>query len=121
MKTISETLQNNLYGLYYGNRIILPFSGTILKMVLDNDIYMDFSPDSKTVFIKESEQFMEIYFKAEDNLDEVVSKFENIKLIIVEKGADIFNFDNHKKIALQLEEGHKVKVIEIDEDILFIE
>ena len=119
--TIEEVIKNNLYGLYYGNRVILPFGGTLLKIIIDNDILLDFSPTSEEVFVRETDDYLEIYFKHIDRVSDVVSKYESIKLVIVEKDKDIFNFENHKKIALRLEENRKLKIEEIDEDILFIE
>lgn len=120
-KTIEEVLKNKLYGLYYGNRVILPFGGTLLKVIVDNDILLNFSPQSEELFIRETEDYLELYFKHIDRLSDVVSKYETIKLVIVENEKDIFDFGNHKKLALRLEENHKLKIEEIDEDILFIE
>ena len=55
------------------------------------------------------------------SVKDVVSKYEAIKIVIVEKGKDIFNFANHKKLAFYLEEKHQVKIEETEEDILFLE
>lgn len=120
-KTLDEVVKNNLFGLYYGNRVILPFDGIILKIILDKDVLLDFSPSSETVFIGETADYMEIYFKGIDRLSDVISKYECIKLVIVEKGKDIFDFSNHRKLALHLEEKHKLRIEEINDDILFIE
>lgn len=120
-KTLDEVINNNLYGLYYGNRVILPFSGTLLKIIIDKNILLDFSPASETIFIRETDDYMEIYFKDIEKLTDIVSKYECIKLVIVEKEKDIFDFNNHRKIALHLEEKHKLRIEKINDDILFIE
>ena len=44
METIENALKNNLPGLYYGNRILLPFSCWLLKIIIivvekDKDIF----------------------------------------------------------------------------------
>lgn len=121
MKTIEEALKYGQYGLYYGNRAILPFNCEILKVIIDDDIIMNFSPDSKLIYIHESANYTEIYFKQYKNLKDVVSKYEAVKLIAVEKDKDIFNFDNHIKLVIHIEDEHKLKIEKTDEDILFIE
>ena len=55
------------------------------------------------------------------DLKGTVSKYENIKMVVCEKNDNIFDFNNHKKIALYLEEKHNVKIEKTDADILFIE
>ena len=42
-------------------------------------------------------------------------------MVVVEKGEDIFKIENHKKLALYIEEKHNVKIEKTDDDILFIE
>ncbi|MCL5030934.1 MAG: hypothetical protein M1480_18155 [Bacteroidetes bacterium] len=121
MKTIEDSLKNNLKGLYYGNRILLPFNCYLLKVIIEDDIIMDFSPNSKSIYVHEEDNFTEIYFKQFKNIKDTVSKYETIKLIAVEKAKDIFNFDNHYKLAVHIEEEHKLTIEKTDEDILFIE
>jgi len=121
MKTIDEALNTNSGGLYYGNRAILPFNCFLLKVIIEDEIIMDFSPSSKTVYVGEGDDYTEIYFKEFKNLKEVVSKYETIKLIAVEKGKDIFNFENHIKLDIHVGEEHKLTIEKTDEDILFIE
>ncbi len=121
MKTLDEVLNNNLTGLYYGNRVLLPFAGYILKVIVDDKIVMDFSPSSDEIFIKETGQYTEIYFKQYSNLKEAIHKYETIKLIVVEKDKDVFNFKDHRKLDLRLGEKHKLIIETTDEDILFIE
>ena len=121
MATLNEILKNKPTGLYYKNRLILPFQGVFLKVIVDDDIIMDFSPSSKHVYLSEIEDYTDIYFKEYKHLKDAVSKYEAIKMVLVEKGKDIFNFDNHKKIVIYLDEKHRVKIEETEEDILFIE
>ncbi len=121
MATLEEALNKKLTGLYYDNRLILPFHVHFIKVICDTDIITDFSPSSKGIFVREDQDFTDIYFHEYKNLKDVVSKFEVIKMVVVEKGKDIFNFDNHKKIILHLKEKHTVLIEKTDEDILFIE
>jgi hypothetical protein len=65
-----------------------------------------------------NEDFTEIYFYDYEILSEVVNRFEKIKLIVVERGRDIFDFSNHRKIALSIEEKHKIFISEINDDTL---
>lgn len=121
MKSLDEVLKNKNTGLHYGNRIILPFTGYILKAVVDKEIVTDFGPASSGASINETPDFIEIYFLDYPELSETISEFESIKLVVVEKGKDVFDFKNHRKIALHLKEKHSVEIEEINEDILFIE
>ncbi len=121
MKSIEEIISDKQNGLHYGNRIILPFKCHFLKVIFNDDIITDFSPSSKGIFIREEEEFTDVYFHDYDNLKEELSKYENIKMVVVEKGKDIFDQNNHLKIALYLEDKHIVKIEKTDADILFIE
>lgn len=121
MSTIKNALDKNLNGLCYGNRVILPFKGTFLKVIIENDIITDFSPSSKGIFVREDENFTELYFLEIKDLKESVSKYENIKMVVCEKEDNLFDVKNHQKIALYIEERHNVKIEKTDEDILFIE
>ena len=121
MNTIKEALDKNLNGLCYGNRVILPFKASFLKVIIEDDIITDFSPSSKGIYIREDKNYTDLYFLEIKDLKESITKYENIKMVVAEKGDDIFNVDNHKKIALYLEEKHNVKIEKTDDDILFIE
>ena len=113
--------EKNLEGLYYGNRLILPFQCMFLKVVVNRDIITDFSIRSKYVSISEEENSTSLYFHEYENLKETISEFEAIKLVIVEKGKDIFDLNNHIKLAIYLEDKHKLRIEKTDDDILFIE
>ena len=121
MYTINEVLQNKIYGLNYYNRLILPFKAHFLKVIIDSEIITDFSPGSKGIFVREKEDFTDVYFNNYKDLKKSVSKYEAIKMVVVEKGKDIFNFDNHIKLALYLKDKHKVSIEHCEEDILFLE
>lgn len=121
MRTIDEVLKNNLHGLHYDNRIILPFRAEILKAIVENDIVTDFSSVNSGAHYKISDDFTDVYFYDYKNLSEVVTEYETIKLVVVEKGKDLFDFSNHRKLALHLLDKHKLTIEELNEDILFIE
>lgn len=121
MLTISEVLRENKKGLYYGNRVLLPFHCTILKIVIEKDNIYDFSIREKGAFVNEGQDYTEIYFVDYPDLDANISKYENIKMIVVDKGKDIFDFANHRKIALHLESNHLLSIQEPDENTIFIE
>lgn len=121
MKTLDDALKNNSHGLHYGNRVLLPFKVDILKAVIENDIITDFSSTKKGASYSVNNGFTEIYFYDYENLEDVVTMHEKIKLVVVEKEKDIFNFSQHRKIALHVDENHKLLISEINEDTLFIE
>ena len=81
----------------------------------------DFSPSDKGVFVSENSDFMEIYFYDYDDLKDVISKYEAIKMIVVEKGKDVFSMKNHIALALHPEENNKLRIEKISENQIFIE
>lgn len=121
MKTIDETVKNNINGLYYGNRVLLPFKAEILKAIIEKDIITDFSTTHKGAQYNKTEYYTEIYFLDYDDLAESLSKYETIKLVVVEDGKDIFDLKNHKRLILHLQEKHVIRIEEADGEILFIE
>lgn len=121
MKSISEVLKEKKSGLYFGNRVLLPFSCHIIKLNIENDLITDFSPSDKGVHVSENPDFMEIYFYDYKDLSDVVTKFEAIKIIVVEKGKDIFNPKNHIALALHPEENHILRIEKLGENQIFIE
>lgn len=121
MSTIENALEKKLNGLYYGNRALLPFNCHFLKVIIEDEIITDFSSHSKGIILKEEKDFTDLYFPGLKSLNDSVSKFEAIKMVVVEKGENIFDSNNHKKIAVYLEEKHKLKIEKTDDDILFIE
>lgn len=121
MKKLKEVLENKLSGMYYGNRVLLPFKADILKAIIENDIIMDFSDFSEQAEYEIKDDRTEIYFYGYDDLNNFVTKYETIKLIVVEEGDSIFNRENHKRLILHVKENHELKIEEAGEDSIFIE
>lgn len=121
MNSLEQALVDKKIGLYYGTRVILPFVADILKAVIDDDLITDFSPISEGAYYEKFENYTEIYFFDHDDILKDVSKYETIKLVVVDEDDDIFNFDHHKKISLNPEENHKLVITEIDNDVVFID
>jgi hypothetical protein len=121
MKTINEVLKEKKSGLYFGNRALLPFSCHIIKLNIENDLITDFSPSDKGVHVSENPDFMEIYFYDYKDLGDVITKYEAIKMIVVEKGKDIFNTKNHITLALHPEENNQLRIEKLGENQIFIE
>ncbi len=90
MKSIEEIISEKQNGLHYGNRIILPFKCHFLKVIFNDDIITDFSSGAKGIFIREEEEFTDVYFHDYSNLKEELSKYENIKMVVVEKSKKHF-------------------------------
>jgi hypothetical protein len=121
MKTFKDALSKNMIGIYYGNRVLLPFHCHILKIVIENNIITDFSPNNKGAFINEYPEYTEIYFLDYPDLEEKITKYEVIKMVIVEKNEDLFDFNKHLKISLHLDENHRLLIKEIDENTILID
>jgi hypothetical protein len=121
MYSIKEVLTKNIHGLYYNNRLILPFRAEFLKVIVASDIITDFSRGSKGIYIRETEDYTGIYFREYKDLKDVVSKYEAIKAVVVERGENLFDFNNHLKLSFYLEDHHKVKIEKCDQDIIFLE
>ena len=121
MKTIDQVLNEKIKGLFFGPRVILPFVADILKVVIDDDIVTDFSPLSEIAYYEKQDDFTEIYFFEHKDILKDVSKYEVIKMIVVEEGKDMFDFKNHRKIALNPLEKHQIEISELDDELIFIE
>jgi hypothetical protein len=113
--------EKNLEGLHYGNRLILPFHCIFLKVVINREIITDFSSTSKFINVVEGIDYTDLYFREYENIKETLSKFESIKMVVVEKNKTIFDFKNHVKLVVYLEDKHKLKIEKTNEDFLFIE
>src|SRR5690606_18761649 len=108
-------------GLYFGNRLILPFHANFLKVIIDDEIIYDFSPGSKGIMIVEEKEFTNLYFLEHQLLKDSVYKYEAVNMIAVEKSKNIFDKAKHTKLPVYLEENHPVKLEEACNDMLFIE
>lgn len=121
MKKLKEVLQNKVAGMYYGNRILLPFKVDILKAIIENDIIMDFSDFSEDAEYEIKEDRTELYFYGYKDLSDFVTKYETIKLVVVEEGDDIFNEKSHQRIILHIKEKHTLEIEQAGENDIFIE
>lgn len=121
MTAISEILAKGTDGLYYGNRLVLPFHCEPLKVIIEDDIITDFSPSAKGISLRYADGFMDVYCLEYDNLKDSISKFEAIKFVAVEKGEDIFDEKKHLKFVVYLKEKNKTRIELADKDILFFE
>ncbi|MBE2281429.1 MAG: hypothetical protein IAE91_13645, partial [Ignavibacteriaceae bacterium] len=84
-------------------------------------IFTDFSPSNKGINIVEHEEFTDLYFCEFEAIKDKLSKYEPVKLIVVEKECDIFDVSKHIKIAVYIEDKHEAKIEFTDQDILFLE
>ncbi len=121
MKTIKEVLNGNGSGLYYGNRVLLPFRAEILKIVIDSNIITDFSKKPHGAKVRVTDNYTEIYFCDYKNLEEELTDYDVIKLALVQQGDNIFDFEKHIPIELAIEAKHKLSIKKIGDDKLFYE
>lgn len=121
MKKLSEVLEKDLHGLYYGNRVLLPFPAEILKIVIGREIITDFSKKPHGASIRVANDYTEIYFCDYKNLEEELADYEVIKVVLVEQGNDIFDFKNHISLELDPEEKHILSIAQIGDDLIFFE
>lgn len=121
MSLLNNVLKEKKNGLFYGSRVILPFVADIFKAIVDDNIIVDFSPISEIAYYEKYDNFTEVYFFEHKDILKDVSKYEVIKLVLVEEGEDIFDLKNHRKISLNPVEPHKLEIEEISDELLFIE
>lgn len=121
MKTINEVLNENGSGLYYGNRVLLPFKAEILKIVIDSEIITDFSKQFHGAQVRVTDFYTEIYFFDYKNLEEELTEYDLIKVVLVQQGENIFNVENHIPIELSIESKHKLTIKKISDDKIFFE
>ena len=121
MKTIEEALNNNSNGLYYGNRVLLPFQAEILKIVIDSDIITDFSKQLHGASVRVTDYYTEIYFCDYKDLEEELTKYDLIKIVLVQQGKDVFNLNNHIPIELKIESKHQLTINKISDNEIFFE
>jgi hypothetical protein len=121
MKTINDVLNDNSPGLYYGNRILLPFQAEILKIVIDSQIIANFSKQPHGASVRVTDDYTEIYLCDYKDLEEELTKYDLIKIVLVQQGKDIFNFENHIPLELSIESNHKLSIKKIGTDEIFFE
>ncbi len=110
MNSVQKAIEEKKHGIYYNNRLILPFKCEFLKIIFEDYIITNFSSTSPDVEIIEHENFTDVYFKKYKDIQTELSKFENIKLILCEKGDDIFDFSRHIKLLLYIENEHIIRI-----------
>lgn len=121
MSILSKLQDEKLKGLVYGNRIILPFECEILKIVIDTKILTDFSPDNREALCQSRHGFTDIYFLDYKDLPQQLSDYELIKIIVVERGKDLFDFNNHVRLGIRVVDTHITEIEKLPEDSLFVE
>ncbi|MCC6549409.1 MAG: hypothetical protein IT279_05005 [Ignavibacteriaceae bacterium] len=121
MASLSELLAQGTDGMFFGNRLILPFRCELLKVIIDDDIITDFSTSERGIVLRYADGFMDVYCLDYKNLKDAVSKFEAVKFIAVENGEDIFDEGKHIKFVVYLKEKNKTRIELADKDILFFE
>ena len=121
MKTLNEVLDEKIDGLVYGNRVLLPFKAEILKIVIGSEIITDFSKQLHGAYVRVNDLYTEIYFLDYKVLKRELPKYEAIKMVVVEQGKDIFNFDNHIPLELRVDSKHTLSIAKIGDDLIFFE
>ncbi len=121
MKTLKEVLDNKLTGLYYGNRALLPFAADILKIVVKDYIITDFSDRKRGAKYNVRDKFTEIYFCDFEDLRKEIRDYDVIKLVLVEKGDNIFDFSTHVRIDIKPLDKHVLSIEKIDDEMIFFE
>ena len=119
--TIKSCLAEKKTGYLYGNRLILPFKGRFLKVVVEKDIITDFFFCLRGINIVEEDLYTSLYFLEYNSLRDTLSKYDNIKIVVVEKEDDIFDITKHMKLAVYRTDSHVATIEETEHDILFIE
>jgi hypothetical protein len=121
MATVKEALEQGKSGMYFDNRLMLPFVCDFIKVIADKYMITDFSPHQEGISIVEHKDFTDVYFNDFKRLRDVISKYEHVKLLVVEKEDDIFDTSKHVKLAIYLEDRHHAKIETTDQDILFVD
>ncbi|MDX2003430.1 MAG: hypothetical protein SFW35_13425 [Chitinophagales bacterium] len=117
--TIAEAVRNNRKGFYLYNRIILPFKGQVLKLIIHDDIHIDFAYD-EDIEVSQDPQNTSIYLRG-IRLDKFIDSYKTIKLVCAEWDADLTDASNHIKLICKIQDQHCVMISKPDENTLFIE
>jgi hypothetical protein len=121
MKKITEVLDQKIDGLVYGNRVLLPFRAEILKIIIGKKIITNFGTEPYGAQVRISDDFTGIYFLGYKDLELELSDYDVIKIVLVQKGEDIFNFDNHFRIVLKSKGKHLLSIEKNIDDLMFFE
>jgi hypothetical protein len=119
--TITACLEGKKKGLAYGNRLILPFHcrmvsitvGLGMSTIAPPDVYYDFSPSDRDVWIIEEDQYTSIYFQTRKNLPAEFGKYQGGVIIeCCEKTADIFDLSTHRRLRLRFRDDQPTVTVE---------
>jgi len=121
MKKIIEVLDKKMGGLVFGNRILLPFKAELLKIVIDSQIIINFDKRRKGAHVRVTDFYTEIYFLEYKVLINEISKYKSIKMVVVQQGEDVFDFNNHISLEIAFLGKHKISIKKIGEDLMFFE
>ena len=124
--TIEECIAEGRKGFTVGNRISLPFLLDPIRILItqptslvgSETIVTDFSPTSKVVSIIEKEDRTDIYIKPVEDLQERFGHWKG-KIIVTccNKGDDIFDLSNHKRLSFTFRDDQPWVNIELLEDL----
>jgi len=114
MKTLNEAIEQNLNGLHFGGRILLPFCVHIFNSVIVKKAIMEDGKDLEYIAnfsYRINDDFTEVCFSDYEELYEHLSEEDCIKLLVAEKGKDVFNESNRVIIKLHLKDDNKVNIV----------
>ena len=117
---ISHALEQKKKGFHIGQRLILPFSCQIIKIIVDDEIYTEVV-GGKNIRINQDPQNTSIFFRIGGKLDNMVGTYKVIKMIICEWEDDLTEVSKHRKLVCEMEKDHQVIIHEPLDDMLFIE
>lgn len=118
--TIKEAIDQKINGYYIGNRLVLPFTAQIIKLIFDGEVYTELV-GSKEIQLNKDPHNTSIYFKKISDLSRYITSYKNIKMIVCDWEENICTAKKYKLIA-DIEEQHVVLIKETDEnDPMFLE
>lgn len=119
-RTIKEALNEQRDGFYLGHRLVFPFRCNLIKIIIDSHIFTEMV-GGKNIKIQQDSQNTSVYIRSIGKLDNYFGSYKLIKIVAAEWDADITDMGNHIKLTCTIDERHKVKIREANDDILFIE
>lgn len=122
--TIAACLEEGKTGFTVGQRLSLPFVADLISvfvakqtsLVGSDEIVTDFSPYNNKICIVEQTDRTDIFVRSVSDLQEKYGRWKG-ELIVTccEKGADIFNMDNHIRLRLRFRDDQPTVKIELAE------
>jgi hypothetical protein len=123
--TVWEAVEQGKHGFTVGKRLSVPCHFELISLriarpasfVGTDELITDFSPGNRSISIVEKPDRTDIYVRAYDDLQERFGHWKG-RLIVTccEKGTDIFNLDNHIRVALNFRDDEPWVKMEILED-----